>query len=71
MVIAQRVLVELDGATVLGLRRRLVAGQFVDLRRDHERRRLGALAAGGLQPGEQCACPRAKVLVAGLGHAGT
>ena len=49
--------IELDGAAVLGLGRRLVARHLVDLRLDHQRRRLGALARGGLQLGKTARAP--------------
>ena len=50
--------IELDGAAILGLGRRLVARHLVDLRLDHQDRRLGALALGGLQLGKSGARAR-------------
>ena len=55
---AQAAGIELDGAAVFGFGGGLVARHLVDLRLDHQRRRLGALARGGLQLGEDGARAR-------------
>ena len=47
--------IELDGAAILGLRRRLVARHLLDLSLDRHDRRLGTLIVG-LQPGKGRAC---------------
>ena len=49
---AQARRVERNGAAILGFGGSLVARHLVDLRLDHQGRRLGALARGGLQLGE-------------------